>query len=135
MMRHELCREFRPDIGCEFVLLLTFDAGPDETEISFTELYEYPARPDNAGREYAYSILVAGRDIDRLVKVVTGRCDRPAGAEDSRAVLLESFRDLVENRLFGAHLERQDNVGTLGYWLDGAAIAHREDRWAWMDSD
>jgi hypothetical protein len=135
MMRHEVCRKFRPDVGCDFVLLLSFDAGPDDTEISLTELYEYSARPGDAGREYAYSILVPGRDLDRLVMVVTGRCDRPAGADDSRAVLLESFRTLVESGVLGAHLDLEDNIGTLRYWLDGAGIAHREDRWAWRDGD
>jgi hypothetical protein len=134
VLRHELLKHYREAAGCVFHLWLTFDAGRHDDEVSFSEYYDYAARPGDSGREYGYSVLVPRRDLDRLVEVVARRAGRPPG-EDTQATLLDCFQALVARGELGEHLDLRENVGTVRSWLDDAGIASRTDQWAWFNSD
>jgi hypothetical protein len=132
-MRHELLRHHRMPADCVFTLWLAFGAGRDRDEIDFTEFYEYLPRQGTGGREYAYSVYVPERDLDRLVEALTRRHRQPPG-EDARDTLLECFRSLIEHGDLGEHLAIEENILTLRSWLEQAGIGYRDGRWAWFDS-
>jgi hypothetical protein len=135
MQRHELLRHHRMAADCVFSLWLAFGAGPDRDEVDFTEFHDYPPRPGGGnGREYAYSVYVAGRDLDRMATTWARRCRRPPAAT-RETTLLESFRALIEQGELGAHLAIEQNVRHVRSWLDEAGIGYRDDRWAWINSD
>ncbi|GIH20807.1 hypothetical protein [Rugosimonospora africana] len=134
-MRHELLRRHRMPADCVFTLWLDFGAGRDRDEIDFTEFYDYPSRADKDGREYAYSVYVPARDLNRLVDALGRRCGQQPPEPDPRDTLVACFRALVDRGDLGDHLAIEGNVRALRSWLDEAGIGHREGRWAWFDSD
>ena len=134
MQRHELLRHHRVASDCSFTLSLSFGAGRDRDELSFTEFYEYPSRPGDAGREYSYSIYVAERDLDRMALAWARRCHRSTHG-DPRATVLVSFQSLIRTGELGQHLAIEENVRRVRSWLVQAGIHCRDDRWSWWNTD
>jgi hypothetical protein len=132
MKRHQLLHHDRAASGGTLTLSLTFGAGPAQDEIDFTEFYDYAPRPDSPGREYAYSVYVAGRHLAAIVAALAGQRRSPtAPGPATEDGLVGCLLGLIDEGRLGGQLAIEENVRALCGWLDAAGIPYRQGRWGW----
>lgn len=130
--RHELLRTYRDNTDCAFSLTLLVSSIDDR--ISFTEFYDYYARPGDSGREYGYSAITPYGSLDRLVAFLEGRLGH-ARQGDPADRLVACFRELVDRGELSAGGAIETCRNLVGGWFTEAGVPYKPDFWVWFDSD
>ncbi|WP_432971578.1 hypothetical protein [Dactylosporangium sp. CA-233914] len=130
--RYPLLHTRRENTDCLFSLTLLVSS--IENKISFTEFYDYGARPGDAGREYVYSAVTPYDSLEALLAHLEGSLGL---AHDGLGAdrLAACFRELVARGALGDGRGIEANRDIVAGWFVEAGVPYKPDVWVWFNSD
>lgn len=128
----ELVSVHRDRTDCIFTLTVSLDPDGEHEGIGLGEKYDYLARGDDAGREYAYTTYAPYSSLERLVGYFEKDDVREGDLEDR---LIACFADLVARRQLGDHLPIEVNHDRAADWFEAAGVTAKKSTWSWFNSD
>lgn len=128
----ELVSVHRDRTDCIFTLTVSLDPDGEHEGIGLGEKYDYLARGDDAGREYAYTTYAPYSSLERLVGYFEKADAREGDLEDR---LIACFADLVARRQLGDHLPIEVNHDRAADWFEAAGVTAKKSTWSWFNSD
>ncbi|WP_426514128.1 hypothetical protein ACPPVO_28000 [Dactylosporangium sp. McL0621] len=131
--RYRLLHTNRADTDCLFSLTLLVSS--IENRISFSEFYDYGARPGDPGREYGYSVVTPYDSLEPLTADLEARLGRTPDGAPAQDRLAACFADLVARGALGDGRPIESNRDAVTELLTAAGVPAKPDFWVWFDSD